>query len=229
MEIQQETIQTENNQIAESEHNLMRELESMSVEVNDLNEKLESTSSENETLKKQLKITQKEMDQRTTTEADNLTLELESMSAEVNDLKKKLESTCLGNETLAKKLESADTMDPSFDNDTPEHIASQAEESAMDDETPESINFSISNSADELEKKTLVENNIQENLDVPSNSLTNDKEPDLPDVVALGTILEILRGFADINKRLLKIAESRNISLVKDPPEDSKGKDSRNT
>ena len=263
--------QTENNQTAESEHNLTRELKTMSVDVKDLKEKLELTSSENETLKKQLEITQAERDQRTAGGADDLrrglevmsvevkdlqeklkstssdnellakqlettqvemdqrtadgeddsTPELEALSVEVKDLKKKLESTSSENETLAKELKSTDTVESSIAGDTPELVASQAEEPGMDGETPENITFSVLNSATDLAKKALARNEAQENRDIPPASLQNDQEASHPDVIMLQTILKAAKGFRDINKRLYNIAESRfgpvNKPSAKDP------------
>ena len=125
---QWEALQTENSQTIESEHTLTRELQALSLEAKDLKEKLESTSSENETLKKQLEITLAEMGQRTSDSKDDLTRELEAMYADVKNIKDKLESTYLEKETLAQEEPgSADTVNLSFDHDTPEHMASQDE------------------------------------------------------------------------------------------------------
>ncbi|MCH8932078.1 MAG: CHASE3 domain-containing protein [Nitrospinae bacterium] len=218
---QKKLRQIENNQTAESERNLVRELEVMSVEVKDLQEKLESTSSDNELLTKQLETTQVEMDQRTADGEDDSTPELEALSVEVKDLKKKLESTSSENETLAKELKSTDTVESSIAGDTPELVASQAEEPGMDGETPENITFSVSNSATDLAKKALAGNEAQENRDIPPASLQNDQEASHPDVIMLQTILKAAKGFRDINKRLYNIAESRfgpvNKPSAKDP------------
>jgi hypothetical protein len=179
-------------------------------------------------LKNQLKSAQTENVQTTEVE-HTLTRELEVMSADVNELKEKLEFTYLKNETLAQeKPESSDTTDLSFDHDTPELMASQAEESVMDDETAEDMAFSILNSAKDLEIETLPGNDAaKENQDISSGSLHSDQETSHSDVILLQTILKAAKGFRNINERLYKIAEARLAPSAKDSPEDSKENDSR--
>jgi len=186
---------------------LTHELQTLSAQARDLKEKLESTSLENETLKKQLEATQAEMDQRIATEAEGLTRELQAMAFDVEDLKEKLGSTYLENETSAKDPKSINTIDLSFDHDTPEFADSQAEEPAMDEDI-------------------LAVDAIKENQDFLSASLPEDQEANHSDVVLLQTILKAAKGFRNINERLYKIAETRLTPSTKDSTEDSQEKDS---
>jgi DNA repair exonuclease SbcCD ATPase subunit len=207
---------------------LTKELKRTSTEKEALTKKLKTIQKKNKTITKQNKALTNQMEIAQTTESERtLTRELEAMSTEVKELKEKLEFTYLKNETSTQeKPESANTIDLSFDHDTPELTASQTEEPVMDDETAEGITFSVLNSARDLEKETLPGDDApKENQDAPLNSLSSDQESNHPDVILLQTILKAAKGFRDINERLYKIAEARLALSAKN--EDAEGKDSR--
>ncbi len=207
---------------------LTKDLKRTSTEKETLTKKLKTTQKKNKTITKQNKALTNQLEIAQTTESEHtLTRELEAMSTEVKELKEKLEFTYLKNETLTQeKPESANTIDLSFDHDTPELTASQTEEPVMDDGTAEGITFSVLNSAKDLEKETLPgDDATKENQDTPLNSLPSDQESNHPDVILLQTILKATKGFRNINERLYKIAEARLALSAKN--EDSEGKDSR--
>ena len=207
---------------------LTKDLKSTSTEKEALAKKLKAAQKKNKTITKQNKALTNQLEMAQTTELEHtLTRELEAMSTEVKELKEKLEFTYLKNETSTQeKPESANTIDLSFDHDTPELTASQTEEPVMDDETAEGITFAVLNSAKDLEKETLPGDDApMENQDASLNSLPSDQESNHPDVILLQTILKAAKGFRDINERLYKIAEARLALSAKN--EDSEGKDSR--
>jgi DNA repair exonuclease SbcCD ATPase subunit len=214
---------------------LTKDLKSTSTEKEALAKKLKAAQIKNKTITKQNKALTNQLETAQTENVQSiepehtLAHELEVMSADVKELKEKLEFTYLKNETLAQeKPESSNTTDLSFDHDTPELMASQAEESVMDDKTVEEMAFSILNSAKDLEIEILTGNDAdKKNRNIPSGSLRSDQETSHSDVILLQTILKAAKGFRNINERLYKIAEARLAPSAKDSPEDSKENDSR--
>ena len=244
-----ESLEKEQKNIHAKSKTLTQQFKTAQEEIKGLTKDLKSTSTEKEALAKKLKAAQKKnktitkqnkalTNQLETAQTENvqsiepehtLAHELEVMSADVKELKEKLEFTYLKNKTLAQeKTESSNTTDLSFDHDTPEIMASQAEESVMDDETAEDMAFSILNSAKDLEIEILTGNNAaKKNQNIPSGSLHSDLETSHSDVILLQTILKAAKGFRNINERLYKIAEARLAPSAKDSPGNSKEKDSR--